>query len=66
MICTGACRKYIVAATDMEFSEWVGYLAIPDEQVEYEVPIIMPEVLEEYVAKRSPGTPSPLGRLDKL
>jgi 2',3'-cyclic-nucleotide 2'-phosphodiesterase (5'-nucleotidase family) len=59
-------RKYAVAVTDMEFSEWVGYLVIPDEQVEYEVPTIVPEVLEEYVAKRSPVTPSPLGRLDML
>jgi hypothetical protein len=31
----------------MEFSDWVGYLVIPDEQAEYEVPKIMPEVLEE-------------------
>jgi hypothetical protein len=47
-------RTYIVASTDMEFSDWVGYLIIPDEQVEYEVPTIMPEVLEDYIAKHSP------------
>ena len=47
-------RKYIVAATDFELSDLAGYLVIPDEQVEYEVPTIMPEVLEEYIAKRSP------------
>jgi hypothetical protein len=40
-------RTYILASTDMEFSDWAGYLVIPDEQAEYEVPRIMPEVLEE-------------------
>lgn len=47
-------RNYIVATTDMEFSDWVGYLVIPDEQVEYEVPTITPEALEDYIAKHSP------------
>jgi hypothetical protein len=47
-------RKYIVAATDFELSDIAGYLVIPDEQVEYEVPTIMPEVLEDYVMKYSP------------
>lgn len=37
-------QTYTVAATDMEFSEFIGYLLIPDEQVEYEVPIAVPEV----------------------
>ncbi len=46
-------RKYIVAATDVELSEFTGYLVIPDEQVEYEVPTIMPEVLEAYIMKNS-------------
>jgi len=44
-------------------STWVGYLAIPDEQVEYKVPTIMPEVLEEYVAKRSPISKQSTGRI---
>ena len=47
-------RKYIVASTDMEFSNYVNYLVIPDEQVDYEVPTIMPEVLEDYIARHSP------------
>jgi hypothetical protein len=47
-------QKYIVAATDFELSDIAGYLVIPDEQVEYEVPTIMPEVLEAYVMKYSP------------
>lgn len=47
-------KKYVVAATDMEFSEFIGYLIIPDEQIEYEVPTIMPEVLEDYIRQNSP------------
>jgi hypothetical protein len=35
-------------------STWVGYLAIPDEQVEYKVPTIMPEALEDYIHAHSP------------
>jgi 2',3'-cyclic-nucleotide 2'-phosphodiesterase (5'-nucleotidase family) len=56
-------RKYMVAATDMEFSDIYGYLVIPDEQVEYEVPTIMPEVLEDYIARHSPVHPAALGRI---
>ena len=56
-------RRYMVAATDMEFSDIYGYLAIPDEQVEYEVPTIMPEVLEDYIARHSPVYPAALGRI---
>jgi hypothetical protein len=45
---------YTVAATDMEFSDLIDYLVIPDEQIEFEVPTIMPEVLEDYIRKYSP------------
>ena len=47
-------RRYVVATTDFELSENAGYLVIPDEQVDYEVPTIMPEVLEDYIARHSP------------
>lgn len=47
-------RKYVVATTDFELSDLAGYLVIPDEQVEYEVPTIMPEVLEAYLLKYTP------------
>ena len=47
-------RKYIAAATDFELSNLAGYLVIPDEEVEYEVPTIMPDVLEAYIMKKSP------------
>jgi hypothetical protein len=59
-------RKYMVAATDMEFSDIYGYLVIPDEQVEYEVPTIMPEVLEDYIAKHSPVHAPTTGRIKIL
>jgi 5'-nucleotidase len=47
-------QKYLVAASDMEFSDIVGYLVIPDEQIEYEIPTIMPEVLQDYITRHSP------------
>jgi 2',3'-cyclic-nucleotide 2'-phosphodiesterase (5'-nucleotidase family) len=47
-------EKYTVAATDMEFSEWVGYLVIPEEQIEFEVPTIVPEVLQDYILSHTP------------
>jgi 5'-nucleotidase len=47
-------KKYIVASTDMEISEFIDYLIIPDEQIEYEVPTIMPEVVEDYIRQNSP------------
>ena len=50
--------RFIVAGSDMEFSEYLGYLVIPDEQINYEVPTILPEVVEEYIKQRSP-----LGRI---
>jgi 2',3'-cyclic-nucleotide 2'-phosphodiesterase (5'-nucleotidase family) len=57
---------YNVAATDMEFSEFIGYLLIPDEQVEYEVPIVVPEVLQEYITRNSPVRQIPGNRITIL
>jgi len=47
-------QKYIVASTDREFYDFVNYLVIPFEQIQFEVPTIIPEVLEDYIAKHSP------------
>ncbi len=59
-------RKYVVATTDFELSDLAGYLVIPDEQVDYEVPTIMPEVLEDYIARHSPlGKPKGYRMLHK-
>jgi len=46
-------RTYRVAGTDLEFSELIGYLVVPDELIEYEVPIIVPEMLEGYFARHA-------------
>ncbi|CAG1021845.1 5'-nucleotidase / UDP-sugar diphosphatase [Methylococcales bacterium] len=61
-----ADRKYCVAGTDLEFWDapaYPGYLAIPENQIDLEVPIIMPEVIEEYIAHHSPLDPPALGRI---
>jgi 2',3'-cyclic-nucleotide 2'-phosphodiesterase (5'-nucleotidase family) len=54
---------YVVASSDLEFSTMVGYLVLGFEEVEYEVPTILPEVVEEYLARRVPLAPPPGGRL---
>jgi hypothetical protein len=53
-------RLYRVAASDMELSDFIGYLTLPHESVTYELPTIMSEVLEDYLALHSP-----LGLLDQ-
>jgi 2',3'-cyclic-nucleotide 2'-phosphodiesterase (5'-nucleotidase family) len=55
--------KYIVSATDMEFADFVGYLVIPDAEVSYEVPTIMPEVLQDYINANTPIQAVPGGRI---
>jgi hypothetical protein len=56
-------RTYTVASTDMEFADFINYLVIPFAQIEFEVPTIMPEVLEDYITKHSPIQPPQAGRL---
>jgi 2',3'-cyclic-nucleotide 2'-phosphodiesterase (5'-nucleotidase family) len=56
-------RKYIVAGTDLEFYDFMGYLPIPESQIEYEVPTIMPEVLEDYIARHTPVNAPPANRI---
>lgn len=58
-----AKRKYVVAATDLEFYDFTGYRVISQEQIEYEVPIIVPEVLEEYIAARASIRAPVMGRV---
>ncbi len=60
-------RTYLVAGTDLEFWDapgYPGYLALAEEQIELEVPTIMAEVVEEYIATRSPLAAPTLGRLE--
>jgi 5'-nucleotidase len=47
-------RVYVVATSDLEVSEAAGYLPLTLDQVTYEVPTILPEVVREYMAARSP------------
>jgi 5'-nucleotidase/UDP-sugar diphosphatase len=59
-------RKYVVAGTDLEFWDapgYPGYLALPEDQIELDVPTIIPEVMEEYIAQHSPMGAPTLGRI---
>jgi 2',3'-cyclic-nucleotide 2'-phosphodiesterase (5'-nucleotidase family) len=56
-------RTYIVAGTDLEFYDFMGYLPLPEDQIEYEVPIVVPEVLEEYIQRHSPLSAPQMGRI---
>ena len=47
-------RLYRIAASDMELSDFIGYLPLLPESVTYEVPTIMSEVLEDYLARHAP------------
>jgi 2',3'-cyclic-nucleotide 2'-phosphodiesterase (5'-nucleotidase family) len=56
-------QTYLVAATDMEFADFINYLPLPMTQFEFEVPTIMPEVLEDYIARHSPLSRPAGGRI---
>ncbi len=45
--------RFVVAASDLEFSELLNYLPLPDEALTFEVPTIIPEVLEDYLKTKS-------------
>jgi 2',3'-cyclic-nucleotide 2'-phosphodiesterase (5'-nucleotidase family) len=56
----GDDEELLVASTDMEFADYIGYLVIPYEEIEFEVPTIMPEVMEDYIKKHIRlSTPAP-------
>ena len=57
---------YLVAATDMEFADFINYLPLPMTQLEFEVPTIMPEVLEDYIARHSPVSRPQMGRIGPI
>ena len=56
-------RTYVVASSDLELSDTVGYLSLGLDQVQYEVPTILPEVVREYLAARSPVAAPAGGRV---
>ena len=43
-----------VITSDLEISEIFNYLPIPDEQVDYDIPTILPQVVETYIRNHSP------------
>ena len=55
--------SYLVATTDLEISEILEYLVIPDNEVQYEVPTVLPEIIEEYIKKHSPIKSIKMGRI---
>ncbi len=54
---------YVVASSDLELSDTVGYLPLSLDRVQYEAPTILPEVVREYLAARSPLTAPAGGRV---
>lgn len=56
-------QEYIVATSDLEISDILDYLPVPDEKLEMEVPIILPEVVEEYIQRHSPLALPTYGRI---
>lgn len=56
-------KTYPVATTDLEISNILDYLVIPEIEVDYEVPTVLPEIIEEYIRKHSPIQDIPMGRI---
>jgi hypothetical protein len=47
-------ERFIVATSDLEISDVLNYLPIPNELIEFDVPTILPEVVEGYIQRHSP------------
>jgi 2',3'-cyclic-nucleotide 2'-phosphodiesterase (5'-nucleotidase family) len=56
-------KTYLAATTDMEISTILDYLAVPFNEVDFEVPIVLPEIIEEYIRKHSPIQDVKMGRI---
>jgi hypothetical protein len=56
-------ETYVVVGTDAEFSPIANYLVIPEDLIEFEVPTIVPKVLEGYIARRSPLSAPDMDRI---
>jgi len=59
-------EKYLVVGTDLEFWNapgYPGYLALPENQINLDVPTIIPEIMEDYLAQHSPLNAPTLGRI---
>jgi len=56
-------KTYLAATTDLEISTILDYLAVPFSEVDFEVPIVLPEIIEEYIRKHSPIQEIKMGRI---
>jgi hypothetical protein len=57
---------YTVAATDWEFNERTGYVSVSQEEVTYEVPTVLREAMQDYLARHSPLSVDVGGRIEKI
>ncbi len=46
--------RLIVATSDLELSKNLRYLPIPDEEIVFDVSVILPEVVERYIRRHTP------------
>ena len=56
-------ERVTVVTSDLEISGYLNYLVIPDEEVVYDVPTILPEVVEAYIHRHSPLGNVGVGRI---
>lgn len=59
-------RRYEVAATDWELGELTEYTHLDQREVTYDVPTILREAMEEYLADHSPVSVTVEGRIQPL
>lgn len=59
-----AQERLIVATSDLELSHGLNYLTIPDEEIEYDVSVILPEVVERYIRRHTPIRSIMEGRIE--
>lgn len=50
----GLEERLIVATSDLELSDNLNYLPIPDDEIQYDVSVILPEVVERYIRRHTP------------
>ena len=59
-------RRYSVAATDWELGELTEYTHLDQKKVTYDVPTVLREAIEEYLAEHSPVSVTVEGRIQPL
>jgi len=58
--------RLTLVTSDLELSEYLNYLTILDEQVEYDIQTILPEVVEGYLQRHNPLSDVSLGRITPI